>query len=201
MNNNSTIIEMICGAVAAEDTGRASAIARERYPFVYTPTVSRTCTPFQAMRVFLRDGFVDRYSGTRLVFPGVLRLLSRVLPAEFPSHPNGKMTETHMAFWELLPSIDHVVPIARGGPDIEENMVTTSMLQNSAKSNWTLEELGWTFHPPGKLHDWDGLTDWFIRYVALHCEHLADPYMARWHGAATRTTKVASQGAVFHEKP
>lgn len=191
MNDHSNIIEMICIAVAEEDMARASTIARESYPFAVTQTVSRICTPFQAMRVFLRDGFIDRYSGTRLVFPGVLRLLSRVLPAEFPFHLNWKMTETHMTFWELFPTIDHVVPIARGGSDTEDNMVSTSMLRNSAKSNWTLEELDWTFLPPGKVQDWDGLTNWFLQYVASHDEHLKDPYMRRWHNAAERATNSA----------
>jgi hypothetical protein len=35
------------------------------------------------MAVFARDGFVDRYSGERLVFPGTLRLLAKLLPNEF----------------------------------------------------------------------------------------------------------------------
>jgi hypothetical protein len=136
------------------------------------------------MSVFLRDGFIDRYSGARLVFPGVLRFLSRLLPAEFPFHLNWKMAETHIAFWELFPTIDHVVPIARGGTDAEDNMVSTSMLRNSAKSNWTLEELKWTLVPSGRIQDWDGLTNWFLKYAELHPEHLKDPYLRRWHRAA-----------------
>jgi HNH endonuclease len=53
------------------------------------------------------------------------------------------------AFWEVGATIDHVVPVTRGGADDESNWVTTSMARNSAKMNWTLEELGWTLHPPG----------------------------------------------------
>lgn len=49
----------------------------------------------------------DRYSGTQLVFPGVLRLLSRLLRSEFPFHPNWKMSETHMVYWELFPRGSH----------------------------------------------------------------------------------------------
>ena len=40
-------------------------------------------------------------------------------------------------------TIDHVIPVARGGADDESNVVTTSMLRNSAKSNWLLDEVGW----------------------------------------------------------
>ena len=190
VNDNSAIIQSICDAIASGDTSQATSIAREGYPFVGAMTVSRTCTPIQAMSVFIRDGFIDRYSGARLVFPGVLRLLSQLLPAEFPFHPNWKMTETHIAFWELFPTIDHVVPIARGGADTAKNMVSTSMLRNSAKSNWTLEELKWALVPPGRIQDWDGLTNWFLQYTKSHRNHLADPYLRRWHNAAVKAAKI-----------
>lgn len=165
-------------------------MARESYPFLTAMTTSRTCTPLQAMFVFLRDGFIDRYSGVRLVFPGVLRLLSQLLPSEFPFHPNWKMSETHVAFWELFPTIDHVKPIARGGADTEDNMVSTSMLRNSAKSNWTLEELKWTLVHPGRIEDWDGLTNWFLQYTKSHQGCLTDPYLQRWRNAALKTVKI-----------
>ena len=53
------------------------------------------------------------------------------------------MSEGHMAYWELFPTIDHILPVARGGLDSEENLVCCSMLTNSIKSNWTLEQLQW----------------------------------------------------------
>lgn len=102
----------------------------------------RRYTELQSLEVFARDGFVDRYSGQRLVFPGILRLLSRLLPQEFPFHPNWKMAQTHRAYWELFPTIDHVLPVARGAADSEANWVTTSMLRNAAKANGKLQEVG-----------------------------------------------------------
>ena len=191
MNDNSSIIENICTELLAGDADRASEIARSSYEFKSTTAASRTYTPFQAMTIFRLDGFIDRYSGARLVFPGVLRLLARILPAEFPYQLNWKMAETHIAFWELFPTIDHILPIARGGLDTNENMVTTSMLKNSAKSNWTLKELNWELLPRGSTQHWDGLTKWFIQYVELHRDHLVDPYLRRWHGAAIRAGDVA----------
>jgi len=111
-----------------------------------------TCT-----RIFIRDGFIDRYSGTRLIFPGVLRVLSKLLRTDFPFHPNWKMSATHPAYWELFPTIDHVVPVTRGGVYDESNWVTTSQLRNSAKGLWTLDELGWELYPPGDYASWNGL--------------------------------------------
>jgi Restriction endonuclease len=164
-------------------TGAADLLRRE-YPFTPAETVERKHGDGEALKVFLRDGFIDRYSGTHLVFPGVLRILSLRLPAEFPYHPNWKMTETHLAFWELSPTVDHVVPIARGGIDAESNWVTTSMLRNSAKANWMLDELGWKLLPPGDLSVWDGLLQWFLRHVGAHPDLLQNAGIAAWHRAA-----------------
>ena len=84
------------------------------------------------------------------------------MPQEFPAHPNWKMSASHVMYWELCATIDHLVPVSRGGADDKSNYVTTSVLRNSAKAHWTLEELGWTLHPPGLMGSWDGLMGWFL---------------------------------------
>ena len=149
-------------------------------------TSRRKATLTEATRVFLRDGFVDRYAGTRLVFPPVLRLISQTLPEEFPFHPNWKMSECHVAYWELSATVDHVVPVARGGRDDETNWVCTSMLRNGVKSNWTLDELGWDLLPSGDLEEWDGMLGWFLNFANSHKDILHHPYLRRWHVAALR---------------
>lgn len=184
MHNKSQIIQEICGLLLMGDKSRASHIARKDYPFATETFAGRKYTDLDATRIFIRDGFIDRYSGNRLVFPGVLRLLSRLLPEEFPFHPNWKMNECHIAYWELSPTIDHVIPVARGGADDETNWVTTSMLRNSAKSNWTPEELGWELLPAGDFNDWDGLIGWFIEYLAHDRTHLEEGHIKRWYRAA-----------------
>lgn len=115
------ILSRVFHALGGGDLAAARNILRTEYPFNPVTPESRQYTEVQSLHVFRRDGFIDRYSGQRLVFPGVLRLLSRLLPKEFPYHPNWKMAETHPGFWELFPTIDHVLPIARGGPDTEGN--------------------------------------------------------------------------------
>jgi hypothetical protein len=136
------------------------------------------------MSLFLRDRFVDRYTGKLLVFPGTLRLLSRLLPEQFPFHSNWKTDACHFAFYELFPTLDHVVPISRGGADDMENWATTSMLTNASKGNFTLGELGWSLRPQGVFGDWDGLTGWFLSWTAERPETLTDVYLRRWHDAA-----------------
>ena len=155
-----------CEKITSRDLAGAASIIRERYPFERQANAGRKYTPYQSVQVYLRDGFVDRYSGAKLVNPAVLRLLSALIPSEFPAHPNWKQSESHIAFWELFPTIDHIIPVARGGRDSIENWVTTSMLRNSAKSNALLDEIGWTLHPEGALNEWDGLTSWLINYVS-----------------------------------
>lgn len=184
--DKSKVLKEICDALLRGAGEEASRLARQEYPFIPVTPKKRRYTEHQSTRVFVRDGFIDRYAGTRLVFPGALRLLSRLLPEEFPAHPNWKMAESHIVYWELYPTVDHIVPLARGGSDDEGNWITTSMLRNSAKSHWTLEELGWTLSPPGQLHDWDGLTGWFVNFAGKDPEALQDKYIDRWYRAATR---------------
>jgi len=43
-----------------------------------------------------------------------MRLISLILPDDFPYHRNGKMSECHIAFWRDTASCDHVVPVAPG---------------------------------------------------------------------------------------
>lgn len=178
------ILKEVSDLLTAGDTTAAAEALTSRYPFVRPDSVTRRYGDVAALRVFIRDGFLDRYSGEPLVFPGALRLLSALLPEQFPYHPNWKTSETHPAYWDLSATIDHIVPVARGGPDEAENWVTTSMLRNAAKANWTLEELGWTLHPPQPRADWDGLLSWFISYVATHPEVLDVPRIRAWSKAA-----------------
>ncbi len=179
------VLARVCGALLERDADSARAIARAEYPFVRPQNAGRKYGELQSMRVFLRDRFTDRYSGARLVFPGTLRLLSRLMPDEFPFHPNWKMTECHLSYWQLFPTVDHVVPVARGGADDASNWVSTSMLRNSAKSNWTLEELGWSLRSIDADENWDGLIGFCRDLLVAHPEHLEDKYIARWHRAAT----------------
>jgi hypothetical protein len=90
--------------------------------------------------------------------------------------------------WDLFPTVDHKVPVSRGGnPDDLDNWITTSMLRNSAKANFTLEELGWALHPPGSLDEWDGLTGWFLQWSrsATHCwDDVDGAYLREWQRAA-----------------
>lgn len=183
LTDKAAIIESICEAIDQGDQSAAVAVAKE-YPFSRQTVAGRSYSVLKATRVFARDGFIDRYAGTRLVNPVVLRTLSRTFPEVFPFQKNWKIAETHPAYWELIPTIDHVIPVAQGGEDCESNWVTTSMLRNSAKANWKLDELGWSLLPVGDLAHWDGLSRWLIRHVEKQDTVNQEPYVIRWYRAA-----------------
>ena len=62
-------------------------------------------------------------------------------------------------------------------------MSSCAMGSSIAKSNWTLEQLGWKLHPAGDLAAWDGLLGWFTEHIAQNPSLLDNPLVRRWHKA------------------
>ena len=56
--------------------GDAKLIIKENYPFNKLASTERKYTDKQKMEQFIRDGFIDRYSGQKLMNPGILKVLS-----------------------------------------------------------------------------------------------------------------------------
>lgn len=179
--DKSKVISDIAAMLLEDNKKSAKEIIQQKYPHNYYEIEKRTYTMTQKMNQFIKDGFIDRYTGNRLLNPGMLKIISHYFPDEFPYHPHWKMTETHGAYWELIPTIDHVYPIAKGGEDKEENWVTTSMKNNSIKSNYTIDEIHWKLYPKGNINEWDGLTKVFLQLVRNDEELLKDAYIKSWY--------------------
>ena len=179
---SATIVE-VCSALLSSGPDAARSVLERDYKFDPEPVIKRQYGPVESMRVFIRDGFIDRYTGTRVIFPPVFRILSLALPVDFPYHPAWKTELTHPAYWELGATIDHLTPVTRGGLDDPSNWITASMASNSAKMNWTLDELGWSLHAPGDIREWDGLTGWFLDYSGRRPEVLTGR-IRQWNRAA-----------------
>lgn len=180
------IIEEVTKRLLKRERDKAKNIIVSEYPFIKSEIFSRNYSLAQKMEVFMRDGFIDRYSGERLVIPGILKILSQYFPDEFPYHKNWKLSECHIAYWELSPTVDHIYPICLGGKDEESNWVTTSMLNNSIKSNWTLEQMRWNLYDKGDVLKWDGLTNRFIHLVEMDTQLLQDTYIKNWYRVAVK---------------
>jgi hypothetical protein len=179
------VLEAASIALLDGNTDAARKSIQTGYPFQMLEASKRTYTDKQKMEQFKKDGFIDRYSGQKLVNPGILKVLSYYLPEDFPYHPHWKMEACHNAYWEFVPTVDHIYPVALGGADSEENWATTSMLHNSIKSNWTLAQLQWKLYDAGRFEDWDGLTGLFVKLVEQNDELLKDSYIRRWYKIST----------------
>lgn len=164
----------------------AKELIQTEYPFKKQKSVGRSYTDKQKIEQFKKDGFIDRYSGQKLLNPGLLKVLSYYMPDAFPYHTHWKMEECHNAYWEFVPTVDHIYPVALGGADSEENWATTSMLHNSIKNNWTLEQLQWKLYEAGSLEEWDGLTTLFIRLVEANSALQEDAYIRKWYKLSKR---------------
>jgi hypothetical protein len=101
MPEKSAVIADVCRALAEGGVEEAVSIAKRDYPFAPEPIIKRNYGPIESTRLFVRDGFIDRYTGERLIFPPVLRILSLKLPAVFPYHPYWKTDVTHPSHWEV----------------------------------------------------------------------------------------------------
>lgn len=178
------VIADVCRALSLGDPEAAATIGRTEYPFVPQQKASRAYSQLRSTRIFARDGFLDRYFGDRLVFPGTLLLLARRLPEQFPADPTFRVGASHFMFWELWPAVDHVVPISRGGADDDANLCSTSVIHNDQKAHYTLEELGWKLQPPGTLQEWDGLLNWFLKEFERDPELSESGLLKRWYLAA-----------------
>lgn len=175
------IISNIATMLLQNNTTAAKEIICNEYPHKHFEIKKRTYSIAQKMKQFIKDGFIDRYTGKRLLNPGILKIISLYFPDEFPFQSHWKMSQTHIAYWELVPTIDHIYPIAKGGQDNEENWVTTSMKNNSIKSNYTIDEINWKLYPAGKITEWDGLTSLFVELVNNNSELLNDNYIKNWY--------------------
>ncbi|MBL8521584.1 MAG: HNH endonuclease [Betaproteobacteria bacterium] len=174
----------IADALAAGDELRAKEIAASKFQWERTASKRKGISSARALRVFVRDRFIDRYSSSKLLFPGALLAVAVLLPEQFPTHPNWKAGESHHVFWELWPVIDHVVPVTRGGIHDESNFVTTSTNNNNAKGNALLEEIEWKLRPePGPEETWDGLLSWYLRIIEIRPEILSNSQVMAWHKA------------------
>lgn len=174
------LIKDICGLLLDDKRQDCIDLANQNYPFVNNLLQNRQYSKYQMCRVFLRDGFIDRYSGDQMLFPGLIKILSIEFPDIFKYHRNWKMSDTHTIYWNLCPTIDHLIPVARGGKDDDSNWITTSMIRNSAKSNWTLEEIGWRLHDKGRLVNWDGLITYFMDLTNRNPNYEKDKYIYAW---------------------
>ena len=111
--------------------------------------------------VYTRDRYQCRYCGQKVILTPVMRLISRLYPAQFPYNRNWKVAETHPAFAARAATLDHVSPVAHdSGPIGLERLAAACWPCNLRKGDLSLETLGWQLLEPAD-ESWMRLTDLF----------------------------------------
>src|SRR5688500_15046608 len=108
--SRATSLSELTAALANGDLGGAEEIAVREFAWQLDRNERSPISKGTAIKVFFRDRFLDRYSGSKLVFPGALVAIGRLMPQHFPIHPTWKAGHSHDVFWELWPVVDHVLP-------------------------------------------------------------------------------------------
>lgn len=205
MDEKYEVIMDACLALSDEGREVSQEIIRKRYPFDPRAkprplSLDKTLTNEKKveasdfwkedfpcmMRVFARDGFINRFNGELLILPAVLRLLSKELPLEIPYQMAWRLGEIHIAYYDLYACIDRLLPESRGGSEAENNLVTTTIPYVLARSDSTVEEIGWRLTREGYVDEWDGMSSWFVEYVKENPELRNVNYFNLWYIAAKK---------------
>jgi hypothetical protein len=209
MTEKYEIIMDACLALSDEGREASQEILRRNYPFdprAKPRSVSKE-KPFpmerkveasdfwnedraSMMRVFARDGFMNRFTGELLIFPAVLRLLSKELPSIMPYQMAWRVGEIHMAYYDIYACIDRLLPKSQGGSDAESNQITTTMPYVLARSHSNVEEMDWRLTREGFVDEWDGMSSWYVEYVNANQELRNANYFNLWYIAAKKVLEL-----------
>ena len=77
--NKANIIFEVCNEISNKNKVKASEIISKKYPFKPVKKIKRNYTIKDEVKIFIRDGFIDRYSGQKLIFPPALFIISTTL--------------------------------------------------------------------------------------------------------------------------
>jgi hypothetical protein len=161
MSADEELVELLARVANAFVAGRAKEAAKLMDSIRFEPPQAEATpdlrTP-QKARVFKRDRFSCRYCGTPTIPPIILRVFSALYPVEFPFDPHWNTRVSHIAYWSVSASVDHVLARSTGGGDDIDNLVTACWSCNQLKSNVPLERLEKQLQEIDEASTWDGLT-------------------------------------------
>ena len=117
-------------------------------------------------KVFCRDYWHCRYCSDSVFFSPILKILESISPGHGYYHPNGKSDGMIPLFANKFASVDHIIPVTRGGENSIENYVTSCWECNLMYGNKT--------HKKGKPlpnpinssgTKWDGLSSLYPKLL------------------------------------
>ena len=83
--SHADIIKEVCKKITDLDVDVAKEILNKKYPHEELKNAGRQYNEFIKTKIFRRDGFIDQYSGEKLIYPPVLKILSVLMKKEFPN--------------------------------------------------------------------------------------------------------------------
>jgi 5-methylcytosine-specific restriction endonuclease McrA len=121
--------------------------------------------PLQAA-IFARDRYTCRYCDTRTVLIPVMYAISALYGSIFKAHRYWRRDETDIAYWTYATSVEHIVPVKRGGTNDPDNVITACWHCNEEKGTHTLLQLDWNVRPIAE-RAWDGLGSKLPSLIAV----------------------------------
>jgi hypothetical protein len=109
--------------------------------------------------VFFRDHWLCRYCLGSVFFNPTLKLLEDLSPGHGYYHPHSKTGERLTLFQNRFASADHIVPVADGGQNVEDNLVTACWKCNLKKGDGDPSDFKVLDVPEAHISvKWDGLA-------------------------------------------
>lgn len=78
-----TAIKLSAQSILTGNIESAKNVINKEYPFKRLKPEGRNYTDTEEYEQLVKDGFIDRYSGSRLINPGLLKVLSFYMPELF----------------------------------------------------------------------------------------------------------------------
>lgn len=132
--------------------------------------------------VLVRDGFICRYCGARLLLPQAVKVLDIHDPLKgWHWHPNTKLEPLR----SKGATVDHIIPESEGGYDSPKNLVACCNMCNPSKGKGHRSLL-----PQSLDKSWDGGSCIFLTLATKYKQHLSSEDV-KWLKALTRERIVA----------
>jgi hypothetical protein len=159
------------------------------------PPPSRTARVSQVdkARIFFRDSFTCRHCERETIFEPVFRVLALLHPAGVPYDDHWRRVACHPDVMTHATSLDHVLPVSRGGTNDWENLVTAC-----AGCQYRKMDDIWPDPRPVATSTWDGLSGLYPELCQLAelvpASDGADPTEVRHHSSWLRALSQAKGG-------
>ena len=116
--------------------------------------------------VWRRDHWTCRYCNEPVFFNPTFKLFDKISPNHGYYHPHGKSDARHQFIEKRMATVDHIIPLSRGGSDTIDNYVTACWECNLKYREKTFDEGKPKPLPINKKAaklNWDGFSSLYLK--------------------------------------